>query len=77
MNLNSTLIWLLAVPFISSPLIYLGGRLYERRTGKPGLARWLAVLATLVTGGFLFQTFRLFQPANLLMNYLYQDYQNI
>ena len=66
MNLNSTLIWLLAVPFISSPLIYLGGRLYERRTGKPGLARWLAVLATLVTGGFLFQTFRLFQSQGQL-----------
>jgi proton-translocating NADH-quinone oxidoreductase chain N len=61
MNIESTMIWLLAVPFISSPLIYLSGRLYERRMGKPGLARWLAVLSMLVTGGFLFQAFRLFQ----------------
>jgi len=60
------MIWLLAVPFISSPLIYLSGRLYERRTGKPGLARWLAVLAMLVTGGFLFQAFRSYQQQGQL-----------
>jgi len=60
------MIWLLAVPFISSPLIYLGGRLYERRMGKPGLARWLAVLAMLITGGFLFQAFRLYQQQGQL-----------
>ena len=66
MNMNSTMIWLLAVPFISSPLIYLGGRLYERRMGKPGLARWLAVLAMLITGGFLFQAFRLYQQQGQL-----------
>ncbi len=63
MNLNSTMIWLIAVPFIASPLIYLGGRLYQRRTGKSGLARWLAVLAMLVTGGFLFQAFQFISTA--------------
>jgi proton-translocating NADH-quinone oxidoreductase chain N len=66
MNMNSTMIWLLAVPFISSPLIYLSGRLYERRTAKTGLARWLAILSLLVTGGFLFQAFRLFQQQGQL-----------
>ena len=61
MNMISTMIWLLAMPFIFSPLIYLAGRLYERRTGKPGLARWMAILAMLVTGGFFFQAFLFYQ----------------
>jgi proton-translocating NADH-quinone oxidoreductase chain N len=60
------MIWLLAVPLISSPLIYLSGRLYERRMGKSGLARWLAVLSMLVTGGFLVQAFSLYQQQGQL-----------
>jgi proton-translocating NADH-quinone oxidoreductase chain N len=60
------MIWLLAMPFIFSPLIYLVGRLYERRTGKCGLACWLAILAILVTGGFLFQAFHLYQQQGQL-----------
>ncbi len=66
MNMISTMIWLLATPFICSPLIYLGGRLYERATGKCGLSRWLAILSMLVTGGFLLQAFLLYQKQGRL-----------
>jgi len=45
MNDVAAVIWLMALPLLASPVIYLGGRLYMRGTGKTGLARWLAVAA--------------------------------
>ena len=45
----AAIIWLMALPLLASPVIYLAGRLYTRRTGETGLARWLAVAALLAT----------------------------
>ncbi len=47
MTANTALIWLLAIPFGSAPIIYLAGRITEKLSPKTGSApsRWLSVLA--------------------------------
>ena len=50
MTLTSELTWLIALPALASPLIYLLGRFAVRMSGKrmiPNPARWLAVIALL------------------------------
>jgi proton-translocating NADH-quinone oxidoreductase chain N len=52
MNPDSIILWLLAIPLISSPVIYLVGRINVRRgagQGSAAPARWLALAALLVT----------------------------
>ena len=50
MTLNSELTWLIAIPALASPLVYLVGRLVARRSGDSctvNPARWLALAALL------------------------------
>lgn len=47
MTTTTSLIWLLALPILASPVIYLVGRTEIRRTGNALLARWLSVLTLL------------------------------
>ncbi len=53
MNSVNLMIWLLVLPLVSSPLIYLAGRLQLRRSGSASLSRWLAVAALLGTAVLL------------------------
>ncbi|HSV85173.1 MAG TPA: proton-conducting transporter membrane subunit [Levilinea sp.] len=53
MNGNFILHWLIAIPIVATPLIYLSGRIPLRLTGRPAsvaLARWVALAALLATG---------------------------
>jgi len=57
MDVNTAFTWLLILPMISSAGIYLVGRLYSRslkNEKRINPARWLALLALLVTGVFLY-----------------------
>ncbi len=42
--------WLLLLPLLATPVIYLGGRLAARATGSAAPARWLALAALAATG---------------------------
>jgi proton-translocating NADH-quinone oxidoreductase chain N len=59
MDMVTTTIWLLAFPLLSSAVIYLAGRILYRRTGKVGIARWLAVAVLLGMGGLLYRLYEL------------------
>ncbi len=48
--------WLLALPLVAAPLIYLAGRISIRRGYGAGPARWLAVLTMLGAGWVLYLT---------------------
>jgi proton-translocating NADH-quinone oxidoreductase chain N len=59
MEAASALLWLLAFPFIAAPVVYIGGRLVVRESEKSektllNPAGWLALLALLGTGAFLY-----------------------
>ena len=51
MTVTSELTWLIALPLLASPLIYLAGRLVARRLGDASAAnpaRWVALAAVLL-----------------------------
>ncbi len=53
----NAVIWLIATPLLSVPVVCLAGRLVARKAGDSGTinpARWVALAAMLVTGVFLF-----------------------
>jgi proton-translocating NADH-quinone oxidoreductase chain N len=57
MDVNTAFTWLLMVPMISSAVIYLIGRIFSRglkNDKKTNPAKWLALIALLVTGIFLY-----------------------
>ena len=69
MTLTSELTWLIALPAVASPLIYLIGRLAIRipRKGKtPNPARWLAVIALLADLVVLFLAWQKIQQVPAL-----------
>jgi proton-translocating NADH-quinone oxidoreductase chain N len=50
MNANNTLLWMIALPLMAFPVVYLAGRLATRLSPKPApLARWLSILTLLAT----------------------------
>jgi proton-translocating NADH-quinone oxidoreductase chain N len=58
MSGNPVLLWLMAIPLVAAPLIYLAGRIPLRLTGRPGAAapaRWAALAAMLLAGIPLYQ----------------------
>jgi proton-translocating NADH-quinone oxidoreductase chain N len=56
MNTATLLIWLLATPFIASPLVYLIGRLHFRSGSKRiNISRWAALAAVLMMDVLFFQ----------------------
>ncbi len=55
MNTETTLIWLIAIPFIASPLTYLAGRIHFRSGSQSvNISRWAALLAVLVIDWLVF-----------------------
>jgi proton-translocating NADH-quinone oxidoreductase chain N len=50
MNETTALIWLIGLPLVASPIIYLVGRIGARNGKQTQLARWLAFLVLLATG---------------------------
>ncbi len=57
MDPMNAVIWLIATPLLSVPVVYLAGRLVARKAGDSSTinpARWVALAAMLVTGVFLF-----------------------
>ena len=69
MTLTSELTWLIALPAIASPLIYLIGRLAVRLSGKGKVsnpARWLAVIALLADLVVLFLAWQKLQQVPAL-----------
>jgi proton-translocating NADH-quinone oxidoreductase chain N len=45
MDPNISILWLVGIPLVSMPLVYLAGRISLRRGGSAAPARWLALLA--------------------------------
>ncbi|NMB87876.1 MAG: hypothetical protein GYA17_05925, partial [Chloroflexi bacterium] len=65
MNAATALTWLLLLPMLAAPVIYLVGRIAVRRgAGNP--ARWLAVAALLATGYPLYFTAQAFSRAGAI-----------
>lgn len=49
MNANLAMLWMIALPLLASPLIYVAGRVPVRNGKSPRLARWLVVLVLAAT----------------------------
>lgn len=45
MNNTNFLFWLILIPLIASPIVYIVGRLETRSNKLPKIARWLAIIA--------------------------------
>ena len=64
MEANTAFLLAVGLPLLASPVIYLIGRLAERGNLKIELARWLALIALLVDGYFLFIAGQAFIASN-------------
>jgi proton-translocating NADH-quinone oxidoreductase chain N len=53
MEANQTIIWLILLPLVGAPLVYLAGRISARLT-KVNVARWISLVVLLATGYPLF-----------------------